>query len=206
MKKWLALVLAAVMMLTVSAACAKTVEPEETEIEHIAGKTVHATVGAYNEEAGTFEVTLYDLDRFEKEDIEKLEAGDILLGNGCVHKVKEVTKDDDGDQLVKTEEGLEIYFVQAGDDDLTARLTDDDRELMHAFAKLILPAAKDLVYEDHSDPEAENPTVYSSLEEILKVKEEKEETSIGFNFYSTQIELNDDLEIVKIHQSFDVAQ
>ena len=77
---------------------------------------------------------------------------------------------------------------------------------MHAFAKLILPAAKDLVYEDHSDPEAENPTVYSSLEEILKVKAEKEETSIGFNFYSTQIELNDDLEIVKIHQSFDVAQ
>ena len=206
MKKWLALVLAAVMMLAVSSACAKTVEPEETEIEHIAGKTVHATVGAYNEEAGTFEVTLYELDRFEKENVEKLEAGDILLADGRVHKVKEVTKDDDGDQLVKTEEGLEIYFVQAGDDDLTARLTDDDRELMHAFAKLILPAAKDLVYEDQSDPEAENPTVYSSLEEILKVKAEKEETSIGFNFYSTQIELNDDLEIVKIHQSFDVAQ
>lgn len=50
MKKWLALVLAAVMMLAMSAACAKTVEPEETEIEHIAGKTVHATVGAYSSE------------------------------------------------------------------------------------------------------------------------------------------------------------
>ena len=48
--------------------------------------------------------------------------------------------------------------------------------------------------------------VYGSLEEILKVKAEKEETSIGFDFYATTVTLNEKLEIVKIHQGFDVAQ
>ncbi len=44
------------------------------------------------------------------------------------------------------------------------------------------------------------------LEEILKAKAEKEETSIGFDFYATKVTLNENLEIVLIHQDYDVAQ
>ena len=46
----------------------------------------------------------------------------------------------------------------------------------------------------------------TGLEEILKIKAEKEETSIGFDYYATLIELNGNLEIVRIHQDYDVAQ
>ena len=70
MKKTLSLILAAVMMFTVTLAMAKTVEPESTETDGLAGTTVHATVGEYNAQENTFTVILYDDDRF---DIDKIE-------------------------------------------------------------------------------------------------------------------------------------
>ena len=48
MKKTVSLILAAVMIFAVSLAAAKTVEPESTETNGLAGVTVHATVGEYN--------------------------------------------------------------------------------------------------------------------------------------------------------------
>ena len=50
MKKTASLILAAVMIFTASIATAKTVEPESTETNGLAGVTVHATVGEYDME------------------------------------------------------------------------------------------------------------------------------------------------------------
>ena len=47
--------------------------------------------------------------------------------------------------------------------------------------------------------------IHVGLENVLKAKDEKETNSIGFDFYSTLITLNEYLEIVKIHQDFDVS-
>lgn len=206
MKKLVALMMAVLMVFTVSLAMAKTVEPEEPETEKLAGQTVHATVGEYVDFMNAFRVTVYEDDRFDEEDIEKLAAGDILLAGGTPCTVKEITEDPDGEKMIVTEDGSEIVFVKDGDE-YTARSTDDDRQYMHAIAVLLLCPAEGLVYEDDSDPDldAEMKT-YGNLEEILKVKAEKEETSIGFDFYATTVTLNEKLEIVKIHQGFDVAQ
>ena len=205
-KKLISLVLAAIMILAVSAAAAKTVEPEDTEIERLAGATVHATVGEWNEDAKVFTGTMYEDDRFDIEDIERLEAGDILLAGGGVYRVKEKQETEDGGFMVVTEDGYEIVFVQVGGDEFIAQSTDDDRRYMHAFAVLYLPAAEDLTYEDYSDPEKQDATVTTGLEEILKIKAEKEKYSIGFDFYATMITLNENLEIELIHQAYDVAQ
>ncbi len=205
-KKLFSLVLAAIMILAVSAAAAKTVEPEDTEIERLAGATVHATVGEWNEDAKVFTVTMYEDDRFEIEDIERLEAGDVLLAGGGVYRVKEKQETEDGGFMVVTEDGYEIVFVQIGGDEFIAQSTDDDRRYMHAFAVLYLPAAEGLTYEDYSDPEKQDATVTTGLEEILKIKAEKEKYSIGFDFYATMITLNENLEIELIHQAYDVAQ
>ena len=89
MKKTTSLILAAMMIFTASIAAAKTVEPESTETNGLAGVTVHATVGEYDTQAKTFTVTLYDDDRFAVDNIEKLEAGDTLLAGGQLYRVKE---------------------------------------------------------------------------------------------------------------------
>ena len=206
MKKIVALMMAVLMVFTVSLALAKTVEPEEPEAEKVAGQTVHATVGEYVDYLKAFRVTVYEEDRFDEDDIEELAAGDILLAGGTPCTVKEITAAPDGEKMAITEGGEEIVFVKDGDE-YTARSTDDDRQYMHAIAVLLLCPAEGMTYEDDSDPDLEaQAKVYDSLEEILKVKAEKEETSIGFDFYATTVTLNEKLEIVKIHQGFDVAQ
>lgn len=205
-KKLIALALAVLMALTATAALAKSVEPEDTELDHFAGATLHATVGSYNETTKTFTVTLYDDDRYDAEDIEKMEIGDILLCGGEVYRVKEKKMLEDGDIETVMEDGTEINFIQVGDDGMVAQSPDDDRRFMHAFAVLQLPAAWNIILEDASDVEKEEPVITVGLEEILKIKAEKEETSIGFDFYATIILVNENLEIARIHQDFDVAQ
>ena len=206
MKKTVSLILAAMMVFAASLALAKTVEPESTETNGLAGTTIHATVGEYDAQAKTFTVTLYDDDRFDIDKIEKLEAGDTLLAGGRVYQVREKTEDESGDIMVVTADGEEIVFVQVGDDNMIAQSTDDDRRYMHAFGILRLPAAAAIRYEDNSDPDKTEAAVTEGLENILKIKAEKEENSIGFDFYGTIITLNDNMEIEVIHQDFDVAQ
>ena len=206
MKKTVSLILAALMILTASMAAAKTVEPESTETNGLAGVTVHATVGGYDTRTGTFTVTLYDDDRFDIGNIEKLEAGDTLLAGGWLYSVKEKTEDENGDFTVLTEDGYEIVFFQVGDGDMIARSTDDDRRYMHAFSILHLPAAAAIRYEDNSDPDQAEAVITEGLDNILKIKAEKETTSIGFDFYATVITLNENMEIEVIHQDYDVAQ
>ena len=110
MKKIASLILAAMMIFTFSPATAKTVEPESTETNGLAGTTIHATVGEYDAQAKTFTVTLYDDDRFDIDKIEKLEAGDTLLAGGRVYQVREKTEDESGDIMVVTADGEEIVF------------------------------------------------------------------------------------------------
>ena len=206
MKKVTALILTIALMLTAGLALAKTVEPDDTENEKLAGIVVNATVGEYNQDTKTFTVFLYEDDCFDIEDVEKMQAGDTLLAGERLYKVKEKTETDNGDIMIVTEDGEEIVFVQVGDDHMMAESTDDNRRFMHAFVILHLPAAENILYEDNSDPEKQDAEVTTGLEDILKIKAVKEETSIGFDFYATIIELNDDMEIVRIHQDFDVAQ
>ena len=206
MRKLVSFVLAAAMVFTVSLALAKTVEPEDPKTERFARKTVHATVGEYVDYLNAFRVTVYENDRFDDDDIDRLAAGDILLVDGRPHAVKEMTKAPDGEPMAVTEDGYEIVFVMEGDD-YAAYFTDDDRQCMHGIAVLLLPPADGIVYEDNSDPDLGGQMkVVEGLEEILKAKAEKEESSIGFDFYATTVTLNEKLEIVKIHQDVDVAQ
>jgi outer membrane lipoprotein-sorting protein len=207
MKKLISLILAVLMVLSVSLAFAELRIPDNAAGGSLAGLVINATVGEYNENTKTFTVTLYEDDSFAIEDVEKLAAGDTLLAGGSLYKVKEKTEEESGDIMIVAEDGEEIVFTQVGDDHMMAQSTMDDRRYMHAFAVLYLPAAEGIVYEDNSNPEADGKQkVTEGLENILKVKAEKEENSIGFNFYATIIELNENMEIVRIHQDFDVAQ
>lgn len=205
MKKLIALTLAVVMLCTVSLAFAKTFEPEG----QLAGKTLHATVGAYDPETKTFTVTVYEYDRFGKDTAGDLAAGDTILVGGRLYTIAG-QEDLDGTTVWKSTDGEEIVLGSSGeedDDSLIARSTMDDRIFMHVTAVLHLPAAEGIVFEDNSNPDLDaEPVVTEGLDAILKVKAEKEETSNGFDFYATTVTLNENLEIVKIHQDFDVAQ
>ena len=206
-KVLVSLMLAVALAFGMTAAFAATIEPEDSELEHLAGATVHATVGAYDKETKTFTVTVYEEDQFDDDDVARLAAGDTLLAGGYLHKITG-TKDVDGTLMFLSEDGDEIYFDKAEhDDDLIARVTMDDRIFMNVRTVLHLPAAEGIVLEDDSNPDLDaKPVISTGLEEVLKVQAEKEQNSNGLNYYATTITLNRDLEIEKIHVSFDVAQ
>lgn len=206
MKVLVALMLAMAMVLAIAAASALTLEPDDTEVERLAGATFHATVGAFDEETQTFTLTVYDYDRYDRKDTAMLEVGDKLLAGGRIHLITGQEMLDET-LIFKTGDGEEIYFDKAydDDDDLIARSTDDDRIFMHVVNVVHLPAAEGVVLLDDSDPEGPTVTI-TSLADILKVQAEKEETSIGLNYYATTVTLNRDLEITQIHVAFDVAQ
>jgi CRISPR/Cas system-associated exonuclease Cas4 (RecB family) len=162
---------------------------------------VNATVGAYNENTKTFRTYLYDCDRYDIEDIHKLQVGDILVADGRLFKIVEKSENPSGEILVRTDDGYEIYFTQVEEEEYQARLTDDDRMLMHVFAVLDLPLADGVVYEDNSNPDLDaEPVVYTGLDDILKAKKEKEETKNVFLQPSLPVKLN--LESFPVQTSF----
>ena len=199
MRKLISLLLVMTVLFSVSLAFAGTVCPIVAEHGKLAGKTVNATVGEYDEETKTFTVTVYDYDRYDDDDIAKIAVGDTILAGGWLHKIVGTA-----DGYWVCDDGEEICFGQYGND-TQARSAFDDRVFMSVVTVLHIPAAEGIVYEDFSDPDADLVTT-EGLEAILKIKAEKEEASIGFNYYATTITINDDMEIVKIHQEFDVAQ
>ena len=205
-RKRVCVILAVVMVFTASLALAKTVEPEGPKTVRFAGQTLHATVGEYVDFMNAFRVTVYENDRFAAGEIDSLAAGDILLADGRPYTVREMTTLPDGEPMAVLEDGLEIVFVKDGEG-YTAHYTDDDRQCMRAVAELFLSPAEGIVYEDNSDPDLDaEMKVYEGLEAVLAAKAEKEETSIGFDFYATTVTLNENLEITNIHQNYDVAQ
>ena len=207
MKKLVSLILAVIMVLGVSLAMAKTVEPEGADIERLARRTVHATVGNYDADSKTFTVTVYENDHFDDDDVRRLAVGDTILAGGTLHTIKAIDKLD-GDDLFVCDDGEDIYFTRSMDDDdeLIARTTMDDRIYMRAIAIVKLPAAEGIVYEDNTNPDLDGKAViHEGLENVLNAQKKMETESIGFDYYSTTITLNENLEIVKIHQDFDVA-
>ncbi len=207
MKKLVSLIMAVIMVLGVSLAMAKTVEPEGADIERLARRTVHATVGNYDADSKTFTVTVYENDHFDDDDVRRLAVGDTILAGGTLHTIKAIDKLD-GDDLFVCDDGEDIYFTRSMDDDdeLIARTTMDDRIYMRAIAIVKLPAAEGIVYEDNTNPDLDGKAViHEGLENVLNAQKKMETESIGFDYYSTTITLNENLEIVKIHQDFDVA-
>ena len=136
MKKMISLLLAALLLCAASLASAGMLEPEDTEIEKLAGKTVHATVGEYDTEDKTFTVTIYENDRYDEDDVRALAVGDRILAGGRLYRILEEVNQG-GTRVFKCEDGEEIYFEESyeDDDDLIARSTSDDRIFMKAVSK-----------------------------------------------------------------------
>ena len=208
MKKLTALVLALALALSVSLAFAGRVEPDVEHYDKLGGTTFNATVGDYDPTYNTFTLYVTAYEKFDKEDVDKLAVGDIILAGGWIYKIQEINESD-GYKVFLTEDYAEIYFdTLTGEDgdDLVARNMLNGKIYTNVVAVLHLPVAADIVLEDDSDPDLEaQPIVTKGLEEILKVKAEKDEGT-GLDGYATTVTVNENMEIVKIHQGYDVTQ
>ncbi len=204
-KKITALLVALALMISATCAFAATLEPEEAKLEKLAGATFNASVMEFYPEDHSFRVTVFENERFEKEDVEKLQPGDIVLVDGLRNKVASIEKDADGYFTVRTESGEEYYFTPVGDE-FSVNNVIDDRPGVRIVTEVYLPLATDCVLEDNSDLEATEPRISKGEEEILKAKEILEKDSNGLNYSSTTVTVNQNLEITHITRNYDVSQ
>ena len=79
---------------------------------------------------------------------------------------------------------------------------------MNVVSVLRLPVADDVVYEDASNPDLEVPAkIFSGLQDVQDaIKRAAEDHTYGLIASFTTVTINERLEIVKIHQAYDVAQ
>lgn len=204
-KKLTALFVALAIMISATCAFAATLEPEEAKLEKLSGATFNASVMEFHPEDQSFRVTVFENEMFEKEDVEKLQAGDLVVVDGFRKKVASVNKEEDGAILMTTDSGEEYYFTPSGDE-MSVTNAIDDRTGMRIVTEVYLPLAKDCVLEDKSDLEAAEPKVSKGAEEIMKAKEALEKDSIGLDYYATTVSVNENLEITHITRNYDVSQ
>ncbi len=209
MKKLIALVLVLALALGVSMAAAEKAVPDIEGVDLETGAPFHAAIGEYNAEDKTIELRVYAYDKFDEDDVKKLTAGDVILAGGDLYVITD-EKEIDGSRVFVCSDGNEIYFekLNGSNDDLIARTITDDRIFMNEVSVLRLPIADNAVYEDDSDPDLDVPAkIYTGLEEVLKVIEAANGGQpYGMFPSAVTVTLNERMEIVKIHQAYDVGQ
>ena len=209
MKKLIALVLVLALALGVSMAAAEKAVPDIEGVDLETGAPFHASFGEFNSTDKTFQLHVYAYDKYDEDDVKKLTAGDTILAGGELYLITD-EEEIDGGRVFVCSDGNEIYFekLNGSSDDLVARTITDGRIFMNVVSVLRLPIAEDAVYEDDSDPNLEVPAkVYTGLEEILKaIDEASAGQPFGMNASAITVTLNDRMEIVKIHQAYDVGQ
>ena len=209
MKKLIALVLVLALALGVSMAAAEKTVPDIEGVDLETGAPFHAAIGEFNPTDKTLELRVYAYDKYDEDDVKKLTAGDVILAGGYLYTIAD-EKEMDGERVFVCSDGNEIYFekLNGSNDDLIARTIIDDRIFMNEVSVLHLPIADNAVYEDDSDPNLETAAkIYTGVEDILKVIEAANGGQpYGMFPSAVTVTLNERMEIVKIHQAYDVGQ
>ena len=178
MKKSVSLLLLLAMLLSVcSVASAETapaqkvkpVMPERLR-ELVAGKTFTARWDGYACDEEIENVTLYfqvcEQETYTAEEVEALQAGDVIVIGGDEFVVKAIEQDEFGYNVT----GLWYsIFLYKGDNGLYKAVTDTENRFYTNLFAFEVPAPTDLRFLNWSDPEAEAP-VEMTLKDLVTMR------------------------------------
>lgn len=154
-----------------SAVSAQRVEPIMPEMLRsvLAGKTFIASMDGYGCDEEFEHVTLSfqicEQETYTAEEIEALAAGDVLIVGGEEFVVKKINTDEYGIEL--TGEWYSL-FLSKNDEGLYTAVTDTENRFYKNLFGIEVPAPKDLRFVDWSDPEAEEPTVLTLRDLMIR--------------------------------------
>lgn len=164
MKKTLALVLALMLIMAVSALALSPQVPEILK-KAVAGQTFAATCRGYQCIGDNFSVNLllYERARYAQADIEAFDGTDYLEADIGAAMVYSVTATDDGYTLNQDDPNADpVYLIPDGEGCFFAQDA-DGRFYMKEALELAVPVAEDAQYINATDPDAE-PTTHTAQE------------------------------------------
>ena len=191
MKKALCALICLLLTIVSLAASAQTVEPviPDALISLVAGKTFVARMtgfaGDEKMEHVTLSIQLSEQETYKAEEVEALQAGDVICIGGDAFEIKEIKLDEYGD-YVATGEEYTIYLSK-DENGMYCAVTDTENRFYAKIAEIDVPAAENMRFLDWSDPEAEEP-VELTLKDLLTRYLNNEIFSMEYN---TEITFDD---------------
>lgn len=181
-------------------------EPVVLCMDALAGKTVMVRVGAYHQEDHTLELTVLEKLRFAAEAVEGLQPGDALNLGGELLVVRQIEPMtyllllDDGSGV----DEASVWLKKGEDGDYEAGQYSDF--IWRTVGSAPFAVANDAQLLDGIDPEdgdmLESPTRHS-MEEFLRIKEEKEERGYpGFGCDNVWAAFNAEGEIASLERFY----
>ena len=150
MKKSIILLLSALMMLAAASACAKTITPMPVRVnpDAVANQAVYVRLRDIDWRAETVTVALCEPETFAREDIETLQAGDILLSGGEEMKISSI-KEDLPAVLINSDEDAFALWENADGDFESMRYA---RKTWTIVGERTFELSDDLIFLDGIDP------------------------------------------------------
>ena len=150
MKKPIIPLLAALMTLASACACAKTVAPMPVRLnpDAVANQAVYVRLRGIDWRAETVTVALCEPETFAREDIETLQAGDVLLSGGEKMTISSIQEDLPA-VLIHSEEDAFALWENA-DGDYESMLY--DRRVFTVAGERTFELSDDLIFLDGIDP------------------------------------------------------
>ncbi len=181
----LILTVLALCLAMVGVACAATVEPNAATIDvnNLEDRFVWTDITEGN---GKITFTLFEYERFPKDAIENLKAGDILVTDGDQVTVESTFKDgDSGDFYVNKDAENQVLLSLDAATGCYMAYGDDDRIPFIKVGEIQDAEISDYtLFLDWHDPDADMPTMLTGAD-LKKMLQDSED--VGFDFKNTKI-------------------
>ena len=198
MKKRIALLLTAMLLLTAAAASADVIKPMPSAVDpwSVAGQAVYVRVLDFDWRAETVTVALCDVETFDREAIQAMTAGDVIVSEGREIEVRTIWEDAPVIIVNEDDEALALWENDDGNYESAYGYT--DMRVWTVVGERTFELSDDLVFLDGINPSTGEmltlPTA-NTLRELRRIME-GEEYDPGFSAQNAYMVFDDEQEAV----------
>ena len=198
MKKRIALLLTAMLLLTAAAASADVIKPMPSAVDpwSVAGQAVYVRVLDFDWRAETVTVALCDVETFDREAIQAMTVGDVIVSEGREIEVRTIWEDAPVIIVNEDDEALALWENDDGNYESAYGYT--DMRVWTVVGERTFELSDDLVFLDGINPSTGEmltlPTA-NTLRELRRIME-GEEYDPGFSAQNAYMVFDDEQEAV----------
>ena len=198
MKKRITLMLSALLLLTATAASADVIHPLPSAVDpwSVAGQAVYVRLQDIDWRAETVTVALCDVETFDREAIQAMTVGDVIVSEGRKIEVRSIWED--APVIIVNEDAEALALWENDDGNYESAYNYTDMKVWTVVGERAFELSDDLVFLDGIDPSTgellDLPTAHT-LRELRQIIE-GEEYDPGFSAQNAYMVFDDEQEAV----------
>lgn len=198
MKKKTLLLLVGLLTLLAAAASANVIRPMPSAIDaqSVANQAVYVQVLDFDWRAETVTVALCDVETFDRESIQAMTAGDVIVSGGRRIEVRTIQEDAPVMIVNEDDEALALWEKDDGNYQSTSAYT--DMGVWTVVGERTFELSDDLIFLDGIDPSTGEPLTLPTAHTLRELRQimEGEEYDPGFSAQNAYMVFDDEQEAV----------